>query len=49
MMELKSYFQILKDGAVKNATFNKQNLETSSGPQDWKRRVFILIPKEKQC
>ena len=41
-------FQILKDDAVKVL----QIWKTQQWPQDWKRSVFILIPKEghpKEC
>ena len=41
--------QILKDDAEKvDAALNiPANLETQQWPQDWKRSVFILIPKER--
>ena len=40
-------FQILKDDAVKvlNLIF-QQIWKTQQWPQDWKRSVFIPIPKE---
>ena len=40
-------FQILKDDAVKvlNSIY-QQNLKTQHCLQDWKRSVFILIPKK---
>ena len=46
-------FQILKDDAVKvlHSTC-QQILKTQQWPQDWKRSVFILIPKKgnaKEC
>ena len=44
-------FQILKDDAVK-ATIYQQILKTQQWPQDWKRSVFIPIPKKgnaKEC
>ena len=46
-------FQILKDNAVKVLhSICQQILKTQQGPQDWKRSVFILIPKKgnaKEC
>ena len=46
-------FQTLKDDAVKSAACNMPaNLETQQWPQDWKRSVFIPIPKKgnaKEC
>ena len=46
-------FQILKDDAVESAAVNMPaNLETQQWPQDWKRSVFIPIPKKgnvKEC
>ena len=46
-------FQILKDDAVKSAALNMpENLENSAVAQDWKRSVFIPIPKKgkaKEC
>ena len=46
-------FQILKDDAVKvlHSTY-QQIWKTQQWPQDWKRSVFILIPKKgnaKEC
>ena len=46
-------FQILKDDAVKvlHSTC-QQNWKTQQWPQDWKRLVFIPIPKKgnaKEC
>ena len=40
-------FQILKDDAVESAAaLNMQQIwKTQQWPQDWKRSVFILIPK----
>ena len=40
-------FQILKDNAVKVLNM-PANLETQQWPQDWKRSVFIPIPKKAQ-
>ena len=46
-------FQILKDDAVKVLhSICQKILETQQWPQDWKRPVFILIPKKgnvKEC
>ena len=46
-------FQILKDGAVKVLhSICQQIWKTQQWPQDWKRSVFILIPKKsntKEC
>ena len=46
-------FQILKDDAVKVLySICQQNWKTQQWPQDWKRSVFILIPKKanaKEC
>ena len=40
-------FQILKDDAVKVPhSICQQNWKTQQWPQDWKRSVFIPIPKE---
>ena len=40
-------FQILKDDAVKVLhSICQQIWETQQWPQDWKRSVFILIPKK---
>ena len=42
-------FQILKDDAVKVLhTICQQIWKTQQWPQDWKRSVFIPIPKERQ-
>ena len=42
-------FQILKDDAVKvlDSIF-QQIWKTQQWPQDWKRSVFILIPKKRK-
>ena len=46
-------FQILKDDALKVLQINMPaNLENSAVPQDWKRSIFIPIPKKgnaKEC
>ena len=46
-------FQILKDDAVKVLHSICQHIwKTQQWPQDWKRLVFILIPKkgnDKEC
>ena len=46
-------FQILKDDAVKVLhSIHQQILKTQQWPQDWKRSVFISIPKKgnaKEC
>ena len=46
-------FQILKDDAVKVPhTISQQICKTQQRPQDWKRSVFIPIPKKgnaKEC
>ena len=46
-------FQILKDDAVKVLhSIYQQNWKTQQWPQDWKRSVFIPIPKKgnvKEC
>ena len=46
-------FQILKDDAVKVLhSIYQQIWKTQQGPQDWKRSVFIPIPKKgnaKEC
>ena len=46
-------FQILKDDAVKELHLICQQIwKTQQWPQDWKRSVFILIPKKgnaKEC
>ena len=47
------FFQILKDDAVKGLhSICQQIWRTQQWPQDWKRSVFIPIPKKdnaKQC
>ena len=46
-------FQILKDGAVKVLhSICQQIWKTQQGPQDWRRSIFIPIPKKgnaKEC
>ena len=46
-------FQILKDDAVKVLhSICQQTWKTQQGPQDWKRSVFIPVPKKgnaKEC
>ena len=45
-------FQILKDDAVKVYSICQQIWKTQQWPQDWKRSVFIPIPKKgnaKEC
>ena len=43
-------FQILKDNAVKVLhSICQQILKTQQWPQDWKRSLFIALPKEEQC
>ena len=43
-------FQILKDDAMKVLySICQQIWETRQWPQDWKRSVFIPIPKKRQC
>ena len=45
-------FQILKDDALKVLTICQQLWKTQLWPQDWKRSVFIPIPKKgnaKEC
>ena len=45
-------FQILKDDAVKVLHSMPANLKTHQWPHDWKRSVFIPIPKKgnaKEC
>ena len=43
-------FQILKDDAVKELhSICQQIWKTQQWPQDWKRSVFIPIPKKRQC
>ena len=40
-------FQILKDDAVKVLhSIHQQILKSQQGPRDWKRSVFIPIPKK---
>ena len=39
-------FQILKDEAVKMYSICQQIWKTPQWPQDWKRSVFIPIPKK---
>ena len=42
-------FQILKDGAVKGLhSICQQIWKTQQWPEDWKRSVFILMPKNAQ-
>ena len=48
------FFQILKDNAVMKVLYSihQQIWKTQQWPQDWKRSVFILIPKKgnaKEC
>ena len=41
--------QILKEDAVKEwHSLGQQNWKTQHWPQDWKRSVFILMPKNAQ-
>ena len=46
-------FQILKDDAIKMLhSICQQSLKTQQWPQDWKKSVFIPIPKKgnaKEC
>ena len=43
-------FQILKNDAVKVLhPICQQIWKTQQWPQDWKRKIFIPIPKKKQC
>ena len=43
-------FQILENDAVKMLhSICQQICKTQQWPQDWKRSVFIPIPKERQC
>ena len=45
-------FQILKDDAVRVNSICQQMWKTQQWPQDWKRSVFIPIPKkgnDKEC
>ena len=48
-----SYFKFLKDDAVKMLHSIRQQIwKTQQQPQDWKRSVFIPIPKKgnaKEC
>ena len=50
---LDELFQILKDDAVKVLHSSRQQIwKTQQWPQDWKRSVFIPIPKKgnaKEC
>ena len=50
---LTELFQILKDDAVKVLHATRQQIwETQQWPQDWKRSVFIPVPKKgnaKEC
>ena len=39
-------FQILKDDAVKELNSICQHWKTQQWPQDWKRSLFIPIPKK---
>ena len=52
-MEFQLIFQILKDDAVKVLhSIHQQIWKTQQWPQDWKRSVFIPIPKKgnvKEC
>ena len=52
-MEFQLSYFILKDDAVKVLhSICQQIWKTQQGPQDWKRSVFILIPKKgnaKEC
>ena len=52
-MEFLELFQILKDDAVKVLhSLSQQICKTQQWPQDWKRSVFIPIPKKgnaKEC
>ena len=42
-------FQVLKDDVVKDwHSLGQQNWKTPHWPQDWKRSVFILMPKNAQ-
>ena len=53
VMEFQLTFQILKDDAVKVLhSISQQIWKTQQWPQDWKRSVFIPIPKKgnaKEC
>ena len=47
---LAELFQILKDDVVKVLhSICQQICKTQQWPQDWKRAVFIPIPKKRQC
>ena len=39
-------FQILKDDAVKASSKSQQMWKSQQCPQDWKRSIFIPIPKK---
>ena len=39
-------FQILKDDAVKASSISQQMWKSQQCPQDWKRSIFIPIPKK---
>ena len=41
-------FQILKDNAAKGCTQYVNKWKTQQWPQDWKRSVFIAMPKSVQ-
>ena len=53
VMEFQLSYRILKDDAVKVLhSICQQNWKTQQWPQDWKRSVFIPIPKKgnaKEC
>ena len=43
-------FQILKDGICESVhSICQQIWKTQQWPQDWKRSMFIPLPKERQC
>ena len=45
-------FQILKDDAVKVSSICQQMWKSQLWPQDWKRSIFVTIPKQgngKEC
>ena len=43
-------FQLLKDDAMKVLhSIYQQIWKTQQWPQDWKRSVFIPVPKKKKC
>ena len=44
VMEFQRLFKILKDDAIK-VPYRQQIWKTQQRPQDWKRSVFIPIPK----